>query len=663
MTTTATPLRSFFSYFGAKGRIASHYPKPKYKTIIEPFAGSAGYSLLYHEREVILVEKDPKVAALWEFLIGASPQDVLDIPIVEHTDDLGENASLAVKTLVGLLFGVASAVTRKKPSPFRKQQGGGLGGGWTVEKRAQIASQVNAIKHWKVICGDYTSAPDIEATWHIDPPYQKAGGHYRMQPGSFEALGAWCRERKGQVMVCENAGADWLPFRPFFSIAGASGRSTEAIWTNEPDFGNRSEYWSSEVETVLASELNPAPYNPRRISPEDLQKLKRSIREFGFVEPVVARREDRLLIGGHQRLRALLSVIEEDLGDVATARVPVVWLHGISDTKAKALNLALNKIRGQWDTVKLAELLEELSVADLDVSLTGFAERERVLLAQVLHDEKVRLARSGVVVAGEDPEIGELPEEDDGCDSEPGKVYQLGPHRLACGDSTDRAAWDALLEDERLAMVWTDPPYGIAYKGGLNKPRSPIHNDALSHADLRRLLSSALGIAEDRCESGATWYVASPSGPTLGAFASALTELGVWRQTLVWMKDKLVFGRSDYHYIHETIFYGWKEGRHVAPPERTNSSVLQFGRPAKSDLHPTMKPVELVRFCIANSSRPGAIVGDPFGGSGTTLIAAAYEGRVARLIELDRRYCDAIRRRWTAFAESAGLEPGSGALR
>lgn len=418
-----------------------------------------------------------------------------------------------------------------------------------------------------------------------------------------------------------------------------------------------------QPELAPLASLNPAPYNPRRISPEELSKLKRSIREFGFVEPLVARRKDGLLIGGHQRLRALLSIHEEDHVPTDDLKVLVVWLDNISDAKAKALNLALNKIRGQWDTIRLAELLADLGADDsVDVTLTGFVERERALLAQVLHDEKVRLARSGVVVAGEDPEIGELPDDDDGCDSEPGKVYQLGPHRLACGDSTDRSAWDALLGEDRLAMVWTDPPYGVAYQGRM-KARAPIKNDALTAEQLGRLLGSCFRLAVERCSDGATWYVAGAGRPAIVACSTVLTELDLWRQMLTWVKDTFVVGRSDYQPRHEHIFYGWTPGRHYFVPDRTISSVLEYPRPRRSDLHPTMKPVELVRFCIANSSRPGAIVADPFGGSGTTLIAAAYEGRVARLIELDRRYCDAIRRRWTAFAESAGLEPGSGALR
>ena len=246
--------------------------------------------------------------------------------------------------------------------------------------------------------------------------------------------------------------------------------------------------------------------------------------------------------------------------------------------------------------------------------------------------------------------------------SRAGEVYELGPHRLVCGDSTDPKAWASLLGGEKLRMVWTDPPYGVAYVGKTADALT-IENDALDPEALHAFLSAALGAAASSCVPGSVWYTAAPPGPPFGVFASVLEELSIWRHTLVWLKQRFVMGRCDYHYRHEAVFYGWTPGAaHYFVDDRTQDSVLEFDNPSRSPEHPTMKPVALVQKCIENSSRDGWLVGDPFGGSGTTLIACAQSGRVARLIELAPRYCDVIRRRWTKFARSAGVDPGPGAL-
>lgn len=243
--------------------------------------------------------------------------------------------------------------------------------------------------------------------------------------------------------------------------------------------------------------------------------------------------------------------------------------------------------------------------------------------------------------------------------TELGDVYVLGDHRLVCGSSEDPLAWDALLGAERVQMVWTDPPYGVSYVGK-TKDALVIENDELDPDGLRRFLAATLGALFARCAPGSAWYVASPSGDLFHEFGHVLGRqgLGVWRHTLVWVKDRFVMGRADYHYRHEAIFYGWTPGgAHYFVDERTHDTVLEVPRPAKNPDHPTMKPVELVARCIRNSSKPGWLVADAFGGSGTTLLACEQEGRRARLIELSPAYCDVIVRRWEeATGRTAVLE-------
>ena len=233
-----TRLRPFFSYYGSKWTLAPKYPTPQHGTIIEPFAGSACYSLLYPDRDVVLIERDDKVAGVWRYLIAASAEDVLSLPLL----DPGESArDLPVcqeaQWLIGFWLRQAvsapcvvmpdTAWSRRHPMSH-----------WGERIRARIASQVDRIRHWRVIEGDYTDSPNVEAAWFVDPPYQgRAGSYYRQKFDRFDELAAWCRDRRGQVVVCENAGATWLPFEPLATIQTTStpdGRrkTREAVWTN-----------------------------------------------------------------------------------------------------------------------------------------------------------------------------------------------------------------------------------------------------------------------------------------------------------------------------------------------------------------------------------------------------------------------------------------------
>lgn len=264
----------------------------------------------------------------------------------------------------------------------------------------------------------------------------------------------------------------------------------------------------------------------------------------------------------------------------------------------------------------------------------------------------------GYVRGESSPDVDDAPEPPKEPRAKLGDLWILGEHRLVCGDARDPKAWEKLLGENKARMVWTDPPYGVAIVGGNHsltpeerrkKGGKEIQNDDLSPEGLRSFLAESLSRIKDHTIPGAAWYVCATSGDLFGEFAAVLgrENLGVWRHTLTWVKDRFVMGRADYHYRHESIFYGWTPGGpHYFVDERTHDTVFEIPRPAASEEHPTMKPVELVARCLRNSSKPKWLVVDPFGGSGTTLVACEQEGRVAALLELDPRYCDVIVTRW-----------------
>lgn len=238
-------LSPFFTFYGGKWRAATRYPAPVHDTIIEPFAGAAGYSVRHAARRVILVERDPAVAATWRYLISVSSADVLALPDLapgQSVDDL--SVPDEARLLIGWYCGRGLATPRKTQTVWISNYIAGMYGkgsspciAWGAAVRRRIAAQVESIRHWTLIEGDYTAAPDIDATWFIDPPYVKAGKHYRFGSRTLDypRLADWCRLRRGQVMVCENVGADWLPFRPYINIKSCEARqggkiSMEALY-------------------------------------------------------------------------------------------------------------------------------------------------------------------------------------------------------------------------------------------------------------------------------------------------------------------------------------------------------------------------------------------------------------------------------------------------
>jgi DNA modification methylase len=392
----------------------------------------------------------------------------------------------------------------------------------------------------------------------------------------------------------------------------------------------------------------PIPYarNPRKISEAAVAAVAGSIREFGFRSPIIVDGQGTV-INGHTRLMAA-----RQLG---LTTVPVVIAADLTPAQCQAYRLADNRVAefSEWD----GELLRiELDDCEVDLAFAEFGE----LLKDLPSDESETMDQG-------DPD--EVPSEAAGDPaSQRGEVYELGPHRLMCGDSTSAEDWQAILGDEIGDAVMTDPPYGIDYVGGCSDPRSPdykkgdrVENDG--EEGLSALLHGALGQVLSRSKPGAVWYVAAPAGRPHVEFSMWLLKEDILRQVLIWNKDQMVFGRSDYHYKHEFIYYGWKPGAaHRAPPDRTQVSVWDIKRPRKSEDHPTMKPVELYERMMNNSTAPGELILEPFGGSGTTLIAAAKTGRICRAMEIAPRYCDVIRRRWTKFARENGKDPGTGAL-
>jgi DNA modification methylase len=391
---------------------------------------------------------------------------------------------------------------------------------------------------------------------------------------------------------------------------------------------------------VAVGALVPWAGNPKKPTKAEIAGVAASIRKFGFGAPMVARKANREIIAGHTRL---LAAKKEGL-----AEVPVRYLD-LSERDAHVLALADNELGADWDGDMLKEQLALLDAEDR--LLAGFIDK-------------------APMPDGED-NVPPVPKK---AKSKAGERYELGPHVLVCGDSTDANVWQLLLGGALLKLIWTDPPYGVSYEaknehlrqdGRSARPSgsTAVSNDSLTPQQLGAFLEKAFACALGACAKGASWYVASPPGSLLGVFGDALTAIGVWKHTLMWLKDSFVIGRADYHYRHEPILYGWEpSGPHYWCGSRKFDSVLEFPRPRKSPEHPTMKPPELIQVCIENSTKPDDLVGDPFGGSGSTLIAAARTGRRARLIELDPAYCDVIRKRWGDFARTAGVELGSGAL-
>ncbi len=398
-----------------------------------------------------------------------------------------------------------------------------------------------------------------------------------------------------------------------------------------------------EIITKKLAELNPAAYNPRKaLAPGDVEyeQIKQSIINFGMVEPVVWNRRTDTVVAGHQRLTVL-----RDLG-CDEVEVSVI---DVDEAKEKALNIALNKITGEWDDAKLTELLEELA-ADADemlLGLTGFTDEE---LAELFAPPDVDEIDADTVDNDfeADPAIADIGRPPI---TQRGDVYVFdGKHRLVCGDSTSAEDFALLMDGHVAQLTITDPPYNVDYEGVAGK----IANDKQADADFQAFLLAAFTNIHGAMKTGAAVYIFHADSEGLN-FRLAFERAGFnVRQCLIWAKNSFVMGRQDYQWKHEPILYGWKDGEaHYFVDDRTQSTVIEHDRPTVNKDHPTMKPVALIGRLVKNSSKPGWLVLDPFAGSGSTLMACEMADRVCYAMDIDERYCDVIVRRYINHVDSS----------
>ena len=391
------------------------------------------------------------------------------------------------------------------------------------------------------------------------------------------------------------------------------------------------------VELKSVDEIRPYEKNPR-INDGAVDAVVNSIREFGFRQPIVVD-NDGVIIVGHTRWKAAKKMGLE--------KAPVHVATDLSPEQIKAYRIADNKTDeiADWDYELLPIELSELQEMDFDLSLLGFDSSE---LEALLNGKEDDVVTDGMTDPNEVPATPEEPV------SKRGEIYQLGNHRLMCGDSTNPDDVKLLMNDELADILVTDAPYNVAYEGGTGMT---IQNDDMSDDDFRNFLISAFKCAHDIMKPGASFYLFHSDTEGLN-FRSACVAAGLkLRQCLVWKKNSLVLGRQDDKWIHEPILYGWKDGAaHNWFSDFSQTTVLEFARPKKSELHPTMKPVEMLIYLMKNSSKKNDLVIDFFGGSGSTLIAAEQTGRKAFLMELDEKYCDVIRKRWAEFVHGEGCD-------
>lgn len=381
-----------------------------------------------------------------------------------------------------------------------------------------------------------------------------------------------------------------------------------------------------QIEKKQVTDLLPAEYNPRKeLKPGDseYEKLKRSLEQFGYVEPVIWNKTTGRVVGGHQRLRVM-----KDMGLTEVECVVVE----LPEDKEKALNIALNKISGEWDKDKLALLISDLQGTDFDVSLTGFEPAEIDDLFKDTLKDGVKDDNFNVEEELQKPTF-----------SKAGDLWMLGRHRLVCGDSTKPETFELLMNGIKANLTITDPPYNVNYEGSAGK----IKNDNMENNAFYEFLLSAFRNTEAVMADDASIYVFHADTEGLN-FRKAFSDAGFYLSgTCIWKKQSLVLGRSPYQWQHEPVLFGWKKkGKHQWYTGRKESTIWEFDKPKKNGDHPTMKPIPLLAYPIMNSSMSNTVVLDPFGGSGSTLIACEQTDRICCTVELDEKFCDVIVKRY-----------------
>jgi len=389
------------------------------------------------------------------------------------------------------------------------------------------------------------------------------------------------------------------------------------------------------IEQRPLESLKPYARNAKMHGPEQVAKIAASMAEFGWTVPCLVT-DDGELIAGHGRVLAA-----EMLG---LTEAPVIVLGHLTDEQRRAYRIADNKLTelADWNEAVLSEELQLLAAEEFDLSLIGFDDGELDALLSGLDEET-------------DDEEGEVPEPPEDPVSRPGDLWVLGKHRLLCGDATVVTDVEKLLGDKKADLCFCDPPYNVDYAGGASADQAGkgrrIKNDALGDAFGQFLYDACVLI--NTHTKGAV-YICMSSSELHTLQAAFMKAGGHWSTFVIWAKNRFTLGRSDYQRQYEPILYGWPEGvKHRWCGARDQGDVWNINRPNKNDLHPTMKPVSLVERAIRNSSRKGDLVFDPFGGSGTTMIAAEGTGRKAALLELDPKYVDVIVERWQRFTDQA----------
>lgn len=386
---------------------------------------------------------------------------------------------------------------------------------------------------------------------------------------------------------------------------------------------------TTQMELISIDKLVPYINNARTHSAEQIKKLRSSLREFGFINPVIIDK-DYGIIAGHGRVMAAK---EEGISEV-----PCVLVDYLTEAQKKAYILADNRfaLDAGWDEELLRVEIESLQGENFDVLLTGFDESE----ISALFDD------GGNDAVDDDFDVDAELEKP--CVSKSGDIWLLGEHRLVCGDSTKAETYELLMEGKKANLCVTDPPYNVNYEGSAGK----IKNDNMASDKFYQFLLAAFTNMETAMADDASIYVFHADTEGLN-FRKAFADAGFYLSgTCIWKKQSLVLGRSPYQWQHEPVLFGWKKkGKHQWYTGRKESTIWEFDKPKKNGDHPTMKPIPLVAYPIKNSSMSNSIVLDPFGGSGSTLIACEQTGRICRTIELDEKYCDVIVKR---FIEQVG---------
>ena len=382
---------------------------------------------------------------------------------------------------------------------------------------------------------------------------------------------------------------------------------------------------TAELKVLPVSVLKPAEYNPRKkLKPGDkeYEKIKNSIEEFGFADPLVIN-ADMTIIGGHQRLTVAIAM--------GYTEVPCAVVD-VDKVREKALNIALNKITGAWDEQMLADLLTDLKESDYDLDWTGFDAPEVEALFSNIYDKKVKEDDFDVDEELKQPVFSKL---DD--------LWLIGRHRVICGDSTGEEVYTKLMDGQQANLVLTDPPYNVDVEETAGK----IMNDNMGDQEFYNFLLSAYRCMHANLADDGSIYVWHADTEGLN-FRKAFKDAGFYLSgCCIWKKNSLVLGRSPYQWIHEPCLFGWKQkGKHQWYADRKQTTVWEYDKPRSSKDHPTMKPINLMSYPIKNSTMTNGIVLDPFLGSGSTLIACCETERVCRGIELDPKFVDVIVKRY-----------------